>query len=161
MKTGRWWPLGVGLVLAVTVVANVALLYTASRDPSYAVEPDYYRRAVTWDSTVALRERSAALGWQADVGLGPPDGQGATLTVFLRSRDGTPLDSAQVQAEASHNAHAAELYRVTLAAAGPGLYAARIPSTRRGLWRVDLTARHGQDAFVERVTADNEPGPTP
>lgn len=161
MTGGRWWPAALGLVLAVTVVANVALLWTSSRDPSYAVEPDYYRRAVEWDSTVARRARSAALGWKADVALEAPEAGGSTLRLVLTTKDGAPLDSAAVRAEASHNARGAELFEVTLAAVGPGLYAGRIPSARRGLWRVDLRATRGHDLFVERVTVDNEAMPAP
>jgi nitrogen fixation protein FixH len=145
------------LVLAVTVLANAALYWRANHDPSFAVEPDYYRRAVEWDSTVARRARSAALGWQAEMRLAPPEDGQATLLVALRTSDGAGLDSADVRAEASHNAHGADVFDVRLLATGPGLYAGRIPSTARGLWRVDLSAVRGPDVFSERVTVDNGP----
>ena len=95
---------GPAAVLAVTVVANVALLWKANSDPSFAVEPDYYQRAVLWDSTVAQRHRSDALHWRAAVRLAPPEGGEATILVTLTTQEGAPVDSADVRAEASHNA---------------------------------------------------------
>lgn len=155
MSGSRWWPAALVLVLAVTVVANVALYWKANHDPSFAVEPNYYERAVEWDSTVARRARSAALGWTMAVRLTPPELGQSTLLVDLRAQDGAALDSADVRAEASHNAHGADVFRLRLLPTGPGRYAARIPSEARGLWRVDLAAMRGADAFSERVTVDN------
>ena len=60
-----------------------------------------------------------------------------------------------MRAEASHNARGANVYPLQLLAAGPGRYAARIPSTDQGLWRVDVTVARGADTFIERVTVDN------
>lgn len=155
MTAARWWPVALVAVLVVTVGANVALLWKANSDPSFAVEPDYYQRAVQWDSTVARRERSDALHWRAVVQLAPPEGGQATILVALTAADGSPVDSADVRVEASHNAAGANLHEARLLATGPGLYAARIPSTAQGLWRVDLTATRGDAQFVQRTTVDN------
>jgi nitrogen fixation protein FixH len=119
------------------------------------VEPDYYQRAVDWDSTVARGQRSVALGWGTDVRLAPPEGGHAILSVTLTTRNGVPLDSADVRAALSHNAEGAKVYEVRLLATGPGLYAARVPASVQGLWRVDLAATRGQDTYSRRVTVDN------
>ena len=161
MNGARWWPVAIVLVLGVTVVANVAVYWTANHDPSFAVEPDYYRRAVEWDSTVAREKRSAALHWTVDVRLEPPVNGEATLRVQLHGGDGTSLDSADVHAEASHNARGAEVFAVRLTPMGAGQYTGEIPSGRQGLWRVDLSAVRGADVFSERVTLDNGSPATP
>jgi len=155
MTPARWWPAALVAVLAITVGANIALFWKANHDPSFAVEPDYYQRAVQWDSTVARRARSDALGWRATVTLTPPDAGQATLSVHLATADGTPLDSARVSVLASHNARGADVRDLRLAPAGPGLYDASFPTTARGLWRIDLTAQRGNDRFIERLTVDN------
>jgi nitrogen fixation protein FixH len=157
----RWWPAALAGVLAVTVLGNIAVYWIANDDPSFAVEPNYYQRAVDWDSTMAQRARSAALGWAADVVLAPPTGDQATLQVRLRNRDGAALDSADVRAEASFNARGADLFEVRLTPVGAGLYAGILPSARVGLWRVDLSAVRGADRFLERVTLDNGTRPAP
>jgi nitrogen fixation protein FixH len=161
VKTGRWWPIAIGLVLGVTVLANVAVYWTANHDPSFAAEPDYYRRAIEWDSTMARERQSAALGWRVDARLSPPEGGQASLHVQLHTRDGAPLDSADVRAEASHNARGAELFEVRLVRDGAGEYSGAIPSNRQGLWRVDLSAARGASTFTERVTLDNGPPARP
>lgn len=161
MRGARWWPIAVGLVLGVTVLANVAVYWTANHDPSFAVEPDYYRRAVEWDSTVARERRSAALGWMVDARLAPPEDGQAALRVRLHGPDGTALDSADVRANASHNARGADVYAVRLVPVGEGEYEGTIPSARQGLWRVDLSAVRGSAVFVERITLDNGSPATP
>ncbi len=155
MNASKLWPAALVAVLGITVLANVAIYWTANHDTSFAVEPDYYQRAIDWDSTVARGQRSAALGWDTKVQLAPPEGGHATLSVTITNRDGLPLDSADVRAVLSHNAQGATVYSLRLLAAGPGLYAARVPSTAQGLWRLDLAATRGDDAFVERITVDN------
>mgnify|MGYP003422939903 FL=1 len=87
--------------------------------------------------------------------MAPPDGGQATIVVTLTDAGGSPVDSADVQVEASHNAEGANLHRTRLVTTGPGLYTARIPATAQGLWRVDLTASRGPDHFVQRTTVDN------
>jgi len=151
----RWWPVALVAVLGLTVLVNVAVYWKANSDPSFAVEPDYYQRAVDWDSTVAARQRSDALQWRADVRLAPPaDGQ-AAITVTLAGHDGAPVDSVDVQVEASFNGDGARIYTRHLTPSGRGTYTGRIPSTEQGLWRVDLTAARGAEHFVERATVDN------
>lgn len=155
MNAARRWPAALVGVLAITVAANGALYWTASHDRSFAAEPDYYQRAVDWDSSVARGQRSAALGWTTDVRLAPPELGEAALTVTITTREGLPLDSADVRATLSHNAEGGRTFDLTLLASGPGRYAARIPSSARGLWRVDLAATRGQEAYVRRLTVDN------
>jgi len=53
------------------------------------------------------------------------------------------------------------VFVVRLAPTGSGQYTGEIPSVRQGLWRVDLSAIRGRDAFTERVTLDNGSPATP
>ncbi|MEZ4456629.1 MAG: FixH family protein [Gemmatimonadales bacterium] len=55
-------------VLAITVGANGYMLYEANRGMA-AVEPDYYQKAVDFDSTMAQARRNASLGWRVDAAL--------------------------------------------------------------------------------------------
>lgn len=60
MKPAALWPLAVIGVLAVTVGANVWLIQVAREPNGAVIEPDYYRRAVAWDSLAARQGRSDA-----------------------------------------------------------------------------------------------------
>ena len=145
MRGARLWPMVIVGMLGVNVAATGVLMW-AARDPeANAIEPDYYRKAVAWDSSAAARARGVALGWTLDAALGPlgADG-GATITVTLGERGATPLEGATVTLEAIHNAHARHPVRATLPGAGPGRYRARVPLRWAGRWELRLeVARDG------------------
>ena len=147
MKAARLWPLALGAVLGITVLANIWLLWAANDDQHLAFEPDYYRKAVAWDSTVAQGERSRALGWTATVGLGT-DGH---LVVQLADPAGRPVDGAAVTAEVIPVAHANRTLAVGLDPAGPGRAEARISLVYPGLHELRVTATRGADRFTSTV----------
>lgn len=144
MKAARLWPLALGAVLALTVIANVWLLWAARDDQYLAFEPDYYRKAVAWDSTAAQRDRSAALGWRA---AGRLDAAGR-LTVTLADAEGAPIRGAVVTAEVIPVAHASRFATVGLSAAGEAGYATSVPLVYRGLHEIRVTATRGADRFT-------------
>jgi nitrogen fixation protein FixH len=161
MNARHAWPIAVVAVLAITVAANVAVFWVAGDPDAAAVEPDYYAKALRWDSTLVAREASDGLGWRADVALARTDGGdgGAAVIVRLRDAAGAPLEDAAVRVEAIHNRHAAHPVRMTLAPApllGRGAYAARAPLDARGMWEIRLAARRGADVFVDDVRRELE-----
>lgn len=135
------WPLGIAAILGATVAVNLAVLRVANNDPSFAVEPDYYRRAVAWDSTMAHARASAALGWRAAVAVSPLDGDTpATLTLTLTDAGGAPVTKATVAVEALYNARAGHPVAATLREVAPGRYLATLPMPWTGQWEVRCTA---------------------
>lgn len=151
------WPLGITAILAATIAGNLVVLRVASDDPSFAVEPDYYRRAVGWDSTMAQARASAALGWRVTPAVTPLlAGAPATVTLVVSDRDGAPVTGATVAVEALFNARANDRHTATLAEVAPGRYAAPLPLAWAGVWelRVRVRGTAPDQAFraVERVT---------
>ena len=54
MATKGWyWPVVIVSLLVGGAAANIGFMIVANRDPTFAVEPDYYRKAVDWDRTMA------------------------------------------------------------------------------------------------------------
>jgi nitrogen fixation protein FixH len=147
MRAARLWPLALAAVLALTVIANVWLLWAANDDQHLAFEPDYYRKAVAWDSTVAQGERSRALGWTATVTLGS-DG---LLTVRLADAGGGPVDSADLTVDVIPVAHANRATTATLGRTGPGLAETRVALVYPGLHELRVTAVRGADRFTSTV----------
>lgn len=141
--SGRLWPFIIVGLLAVSVVANVILLAYATNDPAFAVEPDYYKKAVDWDDTQAAKAASAALGWRVVVEAGRDE-----LKVHLFDKEGKPLSGANVQFEAFHNARANRVVKGTLEAEGPGLYAMNHDFGRPGIWEYRLVAARNGDTFL-------------
>lgn len=147
MRAARLWPLGVAAVLAATV-AGYALLYRAATGRDAAVvEPDYYRRAVAWDSVMAAERHGAELGWRLEAEVGPLTPQGAVLRARLLDRAGAPLEGATVRVKAIHNLDAAHPVAGGLEPGPDGTYAARLPLRHAGLWELRFEVTRGTERF--------------
>ncbi len=150
-KLGALWPVAIVGVLALTVGANIWVMVVA-RDPhAAAIEPDYYNKAVAWDSTLAEQHRSEQLAWTAEVELLDASTTGATVRVLLRDRGRQSVAGARVSVEAIHNLQADERIRATLGELRNGEYSARMPLRRRGLWELRIEATRGRDRWVTSV----------
>jgi nitrogen fixation protein FixH len=142
-RDGRYWPFLIVALLSVSVVANVLLLIKATDDPAFAVERDYYAKAVRWDQHQQDQADSDALGWRAALKAAPE-----RLEVRLLDRDGRPITDAVVKVEAFHNARANRIITGELSAEGGGLYALSHHFDRRGLWEYRLVAERSGERFV-------------
>jgi hypothetical protein len=154
MKPAKRWPIGITLVLTTTVVANGVLYYVAGADPSFAIEPNYYAKAVAWDSTAAQASRNTALGWRLSPTLSPFMPQvGARLSVALADETGAPITDAVVKVSALYNARAARVFESRLQPSASG-YEGIVGVGHAGQWefRFDVT-RRGQH-FTSTVRLD-------
>jgi nitrogen fixation protein FixH len=161
MRGARLWPLAIAAVLGLTVAANTWIFWEARDRNAAAVEPDYYRKAVAWDSSMADERRSAALGWRAEAELGAVAAAGTALTVRLAGPDGAPLDGATVEVTAIHNLDALHHVDARLAPLGGGAYAARLPLRHVGLWELRLRAVRGADRYRVTLRRDAPAGARP
>jgi len=149
MRSGKWWPLAIAGVLGVTVAANVFLLYAANDRNAAVVEPDYYRKAVAWDSTAAQSARSARLGWRVDAAILPLDRAGTgEVHVRVTRPDGAPVAGARVGCTAIHNLDAAQrpYAETVLDADGAGVIV--LPLRRAGLWELRFGVTRGAERFT-------------
>ncbi|MBA3853836.1 MAG: hypothetical protein C0503_05435 [Gemmatimonas sp.] len=164
MKRGWQWPVLIGLALAFTVGVNVVMLFASGADPNgTVVEPDYYRKAVEWDRTMARRAASAALGWTATATLGavanvatddsavppsspPTPASTRQLRVELRDAAGIAIGDAEVSATLIHNREASTPVTIALAADAGG-YAGTGQLLHAGQWEVRIVARRGSDRY--------------
>jgi nitrogen fixation protein FixH len=161
MNAARLWPAAIVAVLALTVAANALLLWKASDPRGLAAEPDYYSKAVRWDSTLAVERASAALGWTAHAALGVPRAGAARVEVSLRDSTGAPVGRATVSAALLHNADPARWIRGTLVESGGGRYAAELPLARAGRWELRLLATRGSERFVADLRLETGSGAMP
>lgn len=146
------WPIAVGVILGATVVGNIAVMRIANDDPSFAVEPDYYAKAVAFDSTMAQERRNLDLGWGVETSLDPlVTGSPTLLTVRLKDRDAGPLIGASVSIVARFNARANDTLTATLPEISPGTYRSALSITTPGEWEIRVDARHGDSRHPEAV----------
>jgi nitrogen fixation protein FixH len=147
MKKGLQWPIGVVVVLVLTVGANIYVAVRANDDPSVSVESDYYQKAVRFDAEQALRHRSDRLGWHVAVAAVRNSATETTLTAALVDSSGAPVHGAVVRLTARAVARGNDSFTATAREAGDG-YMASLPMARRGLWDVDVEAVRGGERFV-------------
>ena len=156
MKRGWYWPLLLAGLLASGVGANIYFLTRAVGDPSFAVEPDYYAKAVAWDAHQAQARANLALGWKVAVDVEPASlatGR-ARVVARLTDRDGRTIDGAAVALRAFHNARAADVLEAPLVETAEHDYAAELAIVRPGLWEFRLEARRGGATFTAVVDQD-------
>jgi nitrogen fixation protein FixH len=149
-KKGRVWPFLLGGMLALGVGINVAMVVVATQDPSFAVEPDYYRKALAWDGTMAQEAASRDLGWQLEAGCGsgPAD---SWVVAALRDRDGALLPGATVAVEAFQGAQADRRIAGALLARDDRRYEGHMARLEPGMWELRFTATRGADTYTRTL----------
>ncbi|MES2305539.1 MAG: FixH family protein [Gemmatimonadota bacterium] len=156
IRKDRIWPTIVITVLGANVVLGIVLARVANSDSHFAVEPDYYRKAVGWDSTMAQGSRNHALGWQVIPHIGPVASRGTTpLELEIRDATGEPLVGATVSVDAMAVAYANDAEQRDLpATAQPGHYAAPVNMAHTGLWEYRVSAFRGTERFTANLRLD-------
>jgi len=157
------WPAFVVGILSVSLTVCAITVVAATSDPSYAVESDYYEKAISWDESARLRAESEALGWSAVVAVTEPEAGARALEVRLCLADGSPADGAAIRALAFHHARRGEAREIELepvGGGGGGVYRGALGPGRAGLWQVRLRAERGPDLFLltRDVRTPDQPG---
>lgn len=147
---GPLWLVGGLLCLNFTVVG--VTLYLAHSDPTFAVEPDYYGKAIRWDADEAARERATALGWtlEVDAAAGLSSTGMRTLTIRLRDRESQPVMGAVVETESFSHRVASRRFAGACVERGPGIYQIDVPFLGEGLHevRAAISARGESAQFI-------------
>ncbi len=155
MKKGAAWPYLIAGALALHVVVSLVVVFIATSDPSYAVEEDYYQKAIDWDLKRAQDRTNEDLGWLFEFEVAPPErpGDRPRLEVRLADADGAPLTGANVTLEAFHNSSSGEILRATLTPTGkPGGYRTTLPMQHNGRWEMRFTVGQGGQEFTSTET---------
>lgn len=156
---GWYWPVGLAALLVGSAAANLALVFITARDASFAVEPNYYAKALAWDERMAEQSRSDALGWSVALRVEPAGSEGRMrVTARLVDKSKTSVEGARVEVEAFHNARARRILRAAFAPAGE-TYATEMAIDKPGLWEFRLRATRAADTFVATVVADVQKAP--
>jgi len=158
-ERGLHWPVGLAVVF---VCSASVVLYTAilgAGPGSRMIEPDYYERAVDWDSERARLDAAERLGWTIDPGVAPsPDAAGSrVVSVLLLDDENAPITEATVELVCFAHARAHERVTTQLPPIGGGQYQAKIDAMGQGgMWelRVSVQARGEQALVIESFELD-------
>jgi hypothetical protein len=121
----------------------------ATQDPGFALERDYYKKAVAYDDEIAQRAENERLGWSIETEVGPVT-SGSERRFVVRARDGAgPIAGARVNVEALRNATAQHPLAAELVEQKAGEYEGRLPLRGAGLWEFRLTLERGGERFTK------------
>ncbi|HEX2873403.1 MAG TPA: FixH family protein [Polyangiaceae bacterium] len=160
-QAGRYWAWVPALLLGSMLAGLGTLAYIAIDDPHFALEPDYYAKAVKWDQAQARAAESAASGIRLEV-LQPlaSDAFGqAELRLRVVDHEQKPLTGARVQVEAFPNAYAANVQHATLQEVTPGVYSCKLARASAGLWELRISIEEGSRHFSQALRQDISKGP--
>lgn len=158
MKREHLWPIGLTAILMLTVAGNLWVMRIANADPSFAIEPDYYARAVRWDSTLAQEGRNRALAWRLAPALGGFSRDGAELRVTLTDASGVAIRGATVNVSALFVGRASQVVETALVERDAG-YAVTLPVHHAGAWELKFDVTRGDDRFTITHRLDASPAP--
>lgn len=163
-QPGAWrWPLIVVTLLAGHLTICCVTIYLATSDPSFAVEPDYYNKALHWDEFNRQRYANAALGWKLDYQV---DKQAdvlrqRSLRCTLVDQAGQPIRDAAISLVAFPHRYGTRRQTVELTATDEGDYAATLRFGTLGLWEFRFTVKRAGQTFTYTdqrfVTAAKKP----
>ena len=135
IPAARLWAAAPAALLITLIGTQLAVLQAVLHDPSFAIEPDYYQKAVDWDARTEEQRQGVAEGWTTDLALSQR-GRLAELRVALTEATGAAITGARLSVTAFHNARASETQSVALEESTPGSYRGALAVTRPGLWEL-------------------------
>jgi nitrogen fixation protein FixH len=154
---GLFWALVPVILLTASVAGLGTMASIAVRDPGFALEKNYYERAVHWDREQATRAESSRLGYSVALGV-EPAAENAEVVISVRDRQGTAIRRASVSAEAFANARSGDRRSLAFTEHPNGTYRAPLAQARPGLWEFRLLVLHEGARFTHVVRADAPAG---
>jgi len=126
------------------------MVYLATTNGTFAIEPDYYQKGLNWDATSAQLRDNARLSWLVEINVAEDVGTlgERTVTCTLTNKDGLPLDGAVIDIVAFPHVRGRERTSATLSAADGGRYQATLRFSRKGLWEFRGVVKRGPDTFA-------------
>ncbi|MGE0480606.1 MAG: FixH family protein [Phycisphaerae bacterium] len=143
------WPAIVVGMLAAHAALCAITIVAATSDPSWAVEPDYYQKALNWDEHAAAMRAGAALGWTVEIDVASMASVRGSRAVRCRlsDRDAKPVDGATLRATVFHHARGADRTTLAFAPAGRGEYEASAALRKAGTWEFRIEAERGEERY--------------
>lgn len=159
------WPALVIGLLAMQVGISGTMIAIATSDRSFAVEPNYYQKALHWDAQRAEQRASDALGWTLGLEIADnADAQGLRdVRCTLSDKQGLAVRGAALRVEAFARSRGADRRFARLAQQPDGSYAAPMNIDRAGTWEFRVTSSDGAQPFgrtlIVEVPAAQRPAP--
>lgn len=155
LRDNRWAFVPIGL-LAAMFVGLGWMARVATNDPGFALERDYYAKAVRWDQHRAEEENDARLGYRLELStanLRVPERK-AEVTLRLLDAYGAPLRGAHLSAEAFSIARSANVRSIRFEEVAPGTYRTELQDARAGIWELRCVAERAGERFTHTLRVE-------
>jgi nitrogen fixation protein FixH len=150
------WPWVPALLLVSLLGTQLAVLSSVLDDPGFASEPDYYRKALHWDTQQARARESQALGWVARASVVGATPAARAVSVSITDASGAAVSGAAVRATAFPNTRAGQARELSFREVSPGMYRAELGAARPGIWELRCSATRGQARFESTLRFELE-----
>ncbi|HET9929677.1 MAG TPA: FixH family protein [Polyangiaceae bacterium] len=152
LRDNRWAFVPVGL-LAAMFVGLGWMARVATNDPGFALERDYYAKAVRWDQHRAEEENDARLGYRLELSSVSSLSSEHKAEVTLRLVDayGGALRGAHLNAEAFAVARSADVRALRFQEISPGTYRTELDRARAGIWELRCVAARTGERFTHTL----------
>ncbi|MEZ4223693.1 MAG: FixH family protein [Polyangiaceae bacterium] len=151
------WPYVPVALLVATLAGLGFMMRLATNDPQFAVERDYYKKALDWDQTQAQAERNRKLGWQVSLST-EGNAESTELRVTIRDAKGAVVPATRVRVEAFSNLAAGARTDLELGRVADGAFSARIEPKHFGLWEFRFVVEAPGGPFTQILRQDLKPG---
>jgi FixH len=132
------------------------LAYIAIDDPNFALEPDYYAKALHWDKAQAQLRENDTLGYELSLGqplvISPAGSVEVELT--LKDRSAVAISGASIEVAAFPNAFAGRVEHLQLREVGPGVYRGQLAHGMPGLWELRCAVSVGSAHYARALRSD-------
>lgn len=154
MKKGWYWPWFIGALLVATAAGQGVMLYAATHDSTFSIEPDYYNKAVAFDTVINQDRENVALGWTASATIGALENGTREVVLTLTDSSARPIPDAHVRVTAIHNLEGDRHVMQALVVQPDGRFTARLPLVRAGLWELRVDVMRGHERFTPSLRVD-------
>jgi hypothetical protein len=150
---GRFWAFLPVVLLGSSLLGLGTMASIATSDPSFALERDYYQRAVHFEQEQAQQVENGRLGFRLSLEIsGSP--RRSELVATLASKHGAPLPEATLRAEAFANARAADVRELEFRRSADGRFRASLERATPGLWEFRFVVVNGEERFTSVIRRD-------
>jgi hypothetical protein len=159
-RAGAIWAWVPALLLGAMLLGLGSLTYLAVDDPNFALESNYYDKAVHWDQSQQQARNSQALGLKLALSAPLVLSKTGNVTVQLSvtDRQALSVSGANVALDAFPNAYADRVQRVSLREVRPGLYVGELAPGVRGLWELRVVVQRAALRYTQVLRADVSKG---
>ena len=149
-RSAWFWPALVIGLLSGQVVLVLVMAYLAVADHSFAVEPDYYRKALRWNAEISQQQTNRRLGWVLSVEVSEQADllQQRDVRCVIADRAGKPVEGVSVEVVTFPHVRGNERQELMLTALEAGRYGATVRMPQGGLWEFRITAKRGEDVVT-------------